>query len=108
MEIQTFLWLMGLRLGPPGISGPPSPTQQGGLFNMPDFLPDTDTEFQAWVANFVTYANAHLAALGLVAGDMTPVTNAQTAFNASFPAHVTAQAAAQSARVQKDADRATE
>ena len=74
---------------------------------MPDFIPDSDTGFQAWVANFVTYANANLAALGLVAGDMTPITTAQTAFNTSLAANVTAQAAAQGARQQKDNDRHT-
>jgi hypothetical protein len=108
MEIQTFLWLMGLRLGPPGPTGPlPPPTLQGGRINMPDFIPQSDTQFDAWAANFVTYAGAHLADLGLVAGDMTPVTTAQTAWNTSFPANVTAQDAAQQARQDKDADRNT-
>jgi hypothetical protein len=43
---------------------------------MPDYIPAPDAEFHAWQQNFVTYANANLAALGLVAGDMTPITAA--------------------------------
>jgi hypothetical protein len=36
----------------------------------------------------VTYANANLAALGLVAADMTPITTAQTTWNTGFVAHL--------------------
>jgi len=46
-----------------------------------DYIPRGDAEFNGWLANFVTYANANLAGLGLVAGDMTPVTTAQTTWN---------------------------
>ncbi len=45
---------------------------------MPDYIPGGDAEFGAWLGNFVTYANTNLAALGLVAGGMTPITAAQT------------------------------
>lgn len=51
---------------------------------MADYLPGPDADYQAWVTNFVTYANANLAALGLVAADMTPVTTNQTTFNTNF------------------------
>jgi hypothetical protein len=74
---------------------------------MADYLPGPDADYQAWVANFVTYANANLAALGLVAADMTPVTTAQTAFNTGFAAHVTAKAAAMAAKQTKDESRAS-
>lgn len=57
---------------------------------MADYLPGPDADYQAWVTNFVTYANANLAALGLVAADMTPVTTGQTAFNTGFSAHIAA------------------
>ena len=67
-----------------------------------DYLPGPDANYQAWVANFVAYANANLAALGLVAGDMTPVTTSQTSFTSSFTAHITAKAAAQAAKQNKD------
>lgn len=72
---------------------------------MADYIPAPDAEFNAWQTNFVTYANANLAALGLVAGDMTPITAAQTTWASTYPAHVTAQAAAQSARAAKDGAR---
>jgi len=65
-------------------------------------VPPGDPEFHAAVADFVTYANANLAALGLVAGDMTPVTTAQTAWNTGFANHNAAQSAAQNARQAKD------
>ncbi len=40
-------------------------------------IPGGDAELNAWLDNFVTYATANL---GLVAGDLTPVTTAQTAW----------------------------
>ncbi len=43
---------------------------------MADYIPAADAEFNAWQQNFVTYANAHLVDLGLVAGDLTPITAA--------------------------------
>ncbi|MGE3107186.1 MAG: hypothetical protein AB7O77_02420 [Phycisphaerales bacterium] len=72
---------------------------------MADYLPGPDADYQAWVTNFVTYANANLAALGLVAADMTPVTTNQTTFNTNFAAHIAAKAAAQAAKQSKDESR---
>ena len=69
---------------------------------MADYIPGPDANFQAWQSNFVTFANANLAALGLVAADMTPVTAAQTTWAAAFPAHITAAAAAKAAKQAKD------
>jgi len=69
---------------------------------MADYLPGPDADFQAWVNNFVTYANANLAALGLVAADMTPVTANQTTWNTNFTAHIAAKNAAQAAKQSKD------
>jgi len=40
-----------------------------------DYLPTKDTELQAWTKNFLTVANDNLVPLGLVAGDVTPVSN---------------------------------
>ncbi len=34
---------------------------------MADYIPGGDAEFNAWLGNFVTYASANLANLGLVA-----------------------------------------
>lgn len=73
---------------------------------MADYIPGPDANFNAWQSNFVTYANANLAALGLVAADMVPVTAAQTAWASAFPAHVAAVAAAKAAKQTKDEARA--
>ena len=72
---------------------------------MPDYIPASDAEFNAWQANFVTYANANLAALGLVAADLTPIVTAQPVWTGSLTAHVAAQANAQSKRAAKDDNR---
>jgi len=72
---------------------------------MADYLPGPDADYQAWAINFVTYANANLAALGIVAADMTPVVGAQTNFNAAFAAHISAKQAAQAAKQNKDETR---
>jgi len=72
---------------------------------MADYIPRSDTEFQAWVDNFVTYASAHLVDLGIVPPDMIPISTARTDFDAKMSANFTAQQAAQSARQAKDASR---
>jgi hypothetical protein len=72
---------------------------------MADYIPRTDANFDAWQANFVSVVNGNLAGYGLVAGDLTPVTTAQTAWNTSFAAQQTAQAAAEAATQTKDNDR---
>lgn len=63
-----------------------------------DCLPRRDAAFHGWQANFVSYANANLLALGLTPADMTPILAAQTAWTSGYPAHIAAQAAAQAAR----------
>ena len=70
-----------------------------------DYIPHGDDEFNAWQANFVTYANANLANLGLTILDLTSIFSAQAAWTPSLTAHVAAQANAQSARATKDANR---
>ena len=57
-----------------------------------NYIPAPDAAFDTWQANFVTYANANLIGLGIVAGDMTPVVTAQTVWTTRYPAHVTAAA----------------
>jgi hypothetical protein len=71
-----------------------------------DYIPRSDSEFDAWIDNFDTYATANLAALGLVAGDLTPVTTAHTAWTTAYTAHVAATVAAEGARAGKDTSRA--
>ena len=74
---------------------------------MADYIPRSDTEFQAWVDNFVSYANVHLVELGIVPGDMMPIVAGQGNFATNMAANFTAQQAAQSARQAKDASRET-
>ncbi len=72
---------------------------------MADYIPTPDAELDVWQQNFVSYANANLAALGLVAADMTPITAGQAVWTSAYPAHVSAQAAAESATAAKDGAR---
>ncbi len=74
---------------------------------MPPLIPAADAEFDAFQANAYAKISGDLAGYGLVAGDLTPVTTAKTAWDASYPAAVTAKAAAQAAVALKDTDRAT-
>jgi hypothetical protein len=55
---------------------------------MADDTPAADAEFHAWRQSFVAVANANLAGLGLVAGDLTPITGAQTTWGTAHPGHV--------------------
>jgi len=71
-----------------------------------DYVPSPDGDFHAWQNNFVTYVNAHLADLGLVAGDVAPINAAQATWTTDYPAHTAAQTAAQAARQGKDDARA--
>ena len=71
-----------------------------------DYIPRPDAQFDSWQVNFVTYLSANLAGLGLVAGDLTPITAAQTPWNTNYAAHIAAQAAAIAARSNKDGSRA--
>lgn len=71
-----------------------------------DFIPRPDAQFDSWQINFVTYLAANLGGLGLVAGDITATTTAQTAWIANYAAHNAAQAAAIAARANKDGARA--
>ena len=70
-----------------------------------DYIPGSDTGFQAWVDNFATYASAHLAELGIALPDIIPITVGRTDFDTKMSANVTAQQAAQSARQAKDDSR---
>jgi hypothetical protein len=73
---------------------------------MADYIPAADAEFDAWQTNFVDYATANMAELGLDAADLTPIDTAQTEWATDYPAHVTAVANAESARAAKDGARA--
>ncbi len=73
---------------------------------MADYIPAGDPEFDAWQTNFLTYATANAAALGLdPLLDIPPLIAVQTTWDADYAANASAQAAAQSARQAKDAAR---
>ncbi|MEI6090134.1 MAG: hypothetical protein WCR42_06765 [bacterium] len=45
------------------------------------YLPTKASDLQAWTQNFLAVANANLAPLGLIAGDVTPVSTDKTSFD---------------------------
>ena len=67
---------------------------------MADFIPPSDADFNTWQVNFVTYASANLAELGLTAPDLAPITSGQTAWASAYAAH--------SSRAATARERATE
>jgi hypothetical protein len=71
------------------------------------YLPVSDQELRNWVTNFATYAAANSVALGIVAGDVTPISTAETAFAAKLDAQTAEKAATKSATQAKDTSRTT-
>lgn len=74
---------------------------------MSDYIPDSDADFLAWLSGFVTYVTDSLAALHLVAADITPLTALRDQFNDALTTNDAAQAQARGARATKDNLRAT-
>ena len=74
---------------------------------MPGYVPPADPEFDAWQEQWVTYALANAGALGIGLPEAAALTASRTAWNAGYDAHVVAQAAAEAARQQKEALRAS-
>jgi len=72
-----------------------------------DYIPGSDTEFQAWAANFITYAGVHAVELGIDPADMVTIGADFTDFATKMGANVAAQQAAQAARQAKDDSRDT-
>lgn len=72
---------------------------------MSDYIPRPDGDFDMWQKNFVTYAAANAAALGLLPADITLLTTKQTAWTTSLASHVTASNAAKAACEKKDESR---
>lgn len=70
---------------------------------MPNYFPSKDAELVAWLANFLTVANANLVALGLIADDISPITALQPTYTTKL-LNVEAKKAALAAAVDgKDA-----
>jgi len=71
------------------------------------YIPDPDAAFDTWQAQYATYLNANLVALGLTAldGDVVALNAQRTDWQTKYPALVAAQDAAQAARQAKDVSR---
>ena len=67
------------------------------------YYPRKDADLIAWLANFLTIANANLAALGLVAGDLTPITALQPTYSTNLNDVETKKAALAASVDTKDA-----
>ncbi|MGH6629317.1 MAG: hypothetical protein ACREB3_06270, partial [Burkholderiales bacterium] len=61
-----------------------------------------DADFDSWQANFLAYATANQAALDITAPEIAALNTAQTNWSGEYADHVTAQAAAISAKELKD------
>jgi len=70
-----------------------------------DYIPGSDTGFQAWADNFSAYLSGHSLELGVSAGEMAAIVAVVSNFNTAMSANTTAQQAAQAARQTKDAAR---
>lgn len=65
-------------------------------------IPRKDADFSAFMSNFFEGVKTWFDAQGLDPSQYAPLTEALTAWNAAYPAHVAAQAAARSATTTKD------
>ncbi len=72
-----------------------------------DYIDPNDAVFIAWSANFFTVLNANLAAVGLIAGDVTPVFTARDSFSLAYTDQVAKEAAATAAVALKRTRRIT-
>lgn len=71
------------------------------------FIPQGDADLQAWLVNFAAVLNGNPAAAGLVAADLTPLTVAQTGFNAAVTDQIAKREAADAAVQTKKTRRTT-
>ena len=72
---------------------------------MPDFIPPSDADFDAWATNFVDNVVANAAALGLSPAQVTSLQGGRTDWTAKYPASNAAQAAVNSAVQAKNDSR---
>ncbi len=72
-----------------------------------DFIPDGDKSLPPYLTNLTTYASANLAALGLVAGDITPISGGASAYQTALNNVTAAQDAYKQALLSKDAAKKT-
>jgi hypothetical protein len=73
----------------------------GGINMAAGYIPRNDAEFLAWMNNFISVLNANLATFGLVAADLTPLTNARNDFQTKLGNFQTAETAFRAASEAK-------
>jgi len=71
------------------------------------YIPRNDADFLAWMNNFISVLNANLATFGLVAADLTPLTNARNDFQTKLGNFQTAETAFRTASEAKKTSRNT-
>ena len=96
--------LTSLRLGPPSAYTYLQHLAKRSL-SMRFQSPRSDADFTTAAGNLVDYATANMAALGLVAGDLTAVAAARTDWESKYPAAVAAQNASIAATDAKNVSR---
>jgi hypothetical protein len=74
---------------------------------MTRYIPPNDADFLAWMNNFISVLNANLATFGLVAADLTPLTNARNDFQTKLGNFQTAETAFRTASEAKKTSRNT-
>jgi hypothetical protein len=79
----------------------------GGINMAAGYIPRNDAEFLAWMNNFISVLNANLATFGLVAADLTPLTNARNDFQTKLGNFQTAETAFRTASEAKKTSRNT-
>ena len=67
-----------------------------------DWIRNRDAEFNEQQKQLIAYANSHLAALGLVAADLTQVLAYQTTWNNAFTQHQLSHNQAKADKIAKD------
>jgi hypothetical protein len=82
-------------------------TAQENTMSAEDYIPKPDAELPPYLNNFVTYANANLVALGLVAADVTPISTGATSYQTALNAVETAKEALKQAVIAKDTAKKT-
>ncbi|MGE0000472.1 MAG: hypothetical protein AB7F50_01170 [Fimbriimonadaceae bacterium] len=68
---------------------------------MPDYIPNSDANFDGWASTFRTNFGTLAAGLGFTPADITAVNNAYTAWSTAYAANIAAQNAAKGAAQTK-------
>lgn len=71
-----------------------------------NYIPRPDGDFSAWVNQYYDVMDVWWNTRGLDPADLNPLKDAVQVWNAAYPAHIAARAAAEGARAAKDAARA--